>query len=281
MEFCPRPAMDNLKNLQQLGFEPDSAPRLDKRNTAISPPEYHDKNGVETELATLSQRIGTMQDRMFTRKELALLVVLQGMDSAGKDSTTQAVFTGVNPLGIRAASFSFPTPTEQRHDFLWRVHAQVPPKGCIGVFNRSHYEDPVINRVHGAINKTEFEARLVQIAEFERMLVGNGTTLVKCFLHLGKDEQRARLQERIDNPKKHWKFDPTDLSERKLWEDYHAAYESALRLTNTKHAPWYVVPADHKPIRNLLVARLVLQALEAMPIRDPEPKPELKELRVV
>ncbi|MDE2130051.1 MAG: polyphosphate kinase 2 family protein [Betaproteobacteria bacterium] len=273
--------MDNLKNLEQLGFAPKSAPRLDKRDTAVDLPEYQDKNGVEIELAALRQRIGEMQDRMFTRKELALLVILQGLDSAGKDSTTQAVFTGVNPLGIRAASFSFPTPTEQRHDFLWRVHAQVPPRGCIGVFNRSHYEDPVINRVHGSIDKNEFEARLAQIADFERMLAESGTTLVKCFLHLGKDEQRERLQERVDNPKKHWKFDPSDLSERKLWDDYHATYESALQLTNAKHAPWYVVPADRKPIRNLLVARLVLQALESMPIKDPKPKPELRALKVI
>lgn len=273
--------LKEMKEMKDLGFAAGDAPKLDKRDTAIDLPEYSGKNGVEAELAQLRNHIGELQDRMFTRKDRALLVVLQGMDSAGKDSTTKAVFTGVNPLGMRAASFSFPTPLEQRHDYLWRVHAQVPPRGCIGVFNRSHYEDPVINLVHEQIDATEFDRRLAQIADFERMLAENGTTIVKCFLHIGHEEQRERLQERIDNPAKHWKFDPSDLSERKLWRRYQDAYEAALRRSNARHAPWFIVPADRKPIRNLLVARLVVQALEAMDIREPDPKPELKGLKAV
>ncbi|NNM65838.1 MAG: polyphosphate kinase 2 family protein [Burkholderiales bacterium] len=272
--------LKELKSMSDLGFDVGEAPKLDKRDTAIDLPEFSGKNGVEAELEQLREDIGERQDRMFTRKDRALLVVLQGMDSAGKDSTTKAVFTGVNPLGMRAASFSFPTALEQRHDFLWRVHAQVPPRGCIGVFNRSHYEDPVINLVHEQIDTPEFDRRLAQIADFERMLAQNNTTIIKCFLHIGHEEQRERLQERIDNPAKHWKFDPSDLSERRWWRRYQDTYEAALQRSNARHAPWFIVPADRKPIRNLLVARLVVRALQAMDIRDPDPKPELKGLKV-
>ncbi len=272
--------LKELKSMSDLGFDVGEAPKLDKRDTAIDLPEFSGKNGVEAELEQLREDIGERQDRMFTRKDRALLVVLQGMDSAGKDSTTKAVFTGVNPLGMRAASFSFPTALEQRHDFLWRVHAQVPPRGCIGVFNRSHYEDPVINLVHEQIDIPEFDRRLAQIADFERMLAQNNTTIIKCFLHIGHEEQRERLQERIDNPAKHWKFDPSDLSERRWWRRYQDTYEAALQRSNARHAPWFIVPADRKPIRNLLVARLVVRALQAMDIRDPDPKPELKGLKV-
>ena len=272
--------LKEMKSMSDLGFDVGEAPKLDKRDTAIDLPEYSGKNGVEAELEQLREDIGERQDRMFTRKDRALLVVLQGMDSAGNDSTSKAVFTGVNPLGMRAASFSFPTALEQRHDFLWRVHAQVPPRGCIGVFNRSHYEDPVINLVHEQIDIPEFDRRLAQIADFERMLAQNNTTIIKCFLHIGHEEQRERLQERIDNPAKHWKFDPSDLSERRWWRRYQDTYEAALQRSNARHAPWFIVPADRKPIRNLLVARLVVRALQAMDIRDPDPKPELKGLKV-
>lgn len=254
--------------------------RLPDRPTHIDLPGDPDKSAVEAELAVLRERIGDLQDRLYTRHELALLVILQGMDSAGKDSTTKAVFTGVNPLGIRAAAFSVPTPTERKHDFLWRVHAQLPPLGSIGVFNRSHYEEPVIRRAHGELKNGDFKQFLRQITDFERLQVESGVSIVKCFLHLSKDEQRERLQERIDNPAKHWKFDPSDLQERDYWDAYQSAYGEALARTSTDQAPWYVVPADHKPTRNLLVARLVLRALEGMDIRDPAIKPELKGLKI-
>ena len=272
--------LKEMKSMSDLGFDVGEAPKLDKRDTAIDLPEYSGKNGVEAELEQLREDIGERQDRMFTRKDRALLVVLQGMDSAGKDSTTKAVFTGVNPLGIRAASFSVPTPQEVRHDFLWRVHAQVPPLGCIGVFNRSHYEEPVIRRAHGGLKNGEMKRYLRQIADFEQLLVESGTAIIKCFLHLSADEQRERLQERIDNPLKNWKFDPSDLQERQYWEPYQAAYSQALQATSTEQAPWFIVPADHKPTRNLLVARLVLQALQDLKPAPPDRKPELAGLKV-
>ncbi|MGC9162863.1 MAG: PPK2 family polyphosphate kinase [Thiomonas sp.] len=273
--------MTTLTDLRSLLVEPGKPLDLKDRQTQLDLPGDPSRQDIEDELSGLRTQIGNIQDLMFTRRERALLVVLQGMDSAGKDSTTKAVFTGVNPLGIRAASFSVPTPQERRHDYLWRVHAQVPPLGCIGVFNRSHYEEPVIRRVHGEIKNGEMKRYLRQITDFEQMLAETGTAIVKCFLHLSFDEQRQRLQERIDNPLKNWKFDPSDLQERQYWGAYQSAYSQALQATSTAQAPWYVVPADRKPVRNLIVARLVLRALEKLDVRPPDPKPELKGLKVV
>jgi len=273
--------MPLLTDLRRLRVDPEDNLDLSDRATLIDLPGDPSKDEIEAELDRLRGQIGELQDAMFTRREQALLVVLQGMDSAGKDSTTKAVFTGVNPLGIHAASFSVPSVQERRHDFLWRVHAQVPPLGCIGVFNRSHYEEPVIRRVHGELKNGEMKRYLRQITDFEQMLAESGTAIVKCFLHLSFDEQRERLQERIDNPLKHWKFDPSDLHERQFWKPYQAAYSQALAATSTSQSPWYVVPADRKPVRNLIVARLVVQALEALKTPPPEPKPELAGLKVV
>ena len=273
--------MSTLSDVRSLLVEPGKAFDLKDRPTQLDLPGDPSRGAMEDELAMLRAQIGDIQDLLFTRREQALLVVLQGMDSAGKDSTTKAVFTGVNPLGIRAASFSVPTPQERHHDYLWRVHAQVPPLGCIGVFNRSHYEEPVIRRVHGEIRNGEMKRFLRQIADFEKMLTESGTAIVKCFLHLSFEEQRERLQERIDNPLKNWKFDPSDLQERQYWGSYQSAYSQALEATSTAQAPWYVVPADRKPTRNLLVARLVLDALKNLKAKAPEPKPELVRLKVV
>lgn len=273
--------MATLTDLHHLRVDPGDALHLPDRATQIDLPGDPPKDEIEAELDGLRRRIGEMQDVMFTRREQALLVILQGMDSAGKDSTTKAVFTGVNPLGIHAASFSVPTPLERRHDFLWRIHAQVPPLGCIGVFNRSHYEEPVIRRAHGELKNGEMKRALRQVADFEQMLAESGTAVLKCFLHISRDEQRERLQERIDNPLKHWKFDPSDLQERQYWVDYQAAYSQALGATSTPQAPWFVVPSDRKPVRNLIVARLVVQALEALKAPPPDRKPELDGLKVV
>ncbi|WP_449369878.1 PPK2 family polyphosphate kinase [Thiomonas sp.] len=272
--------MATLTDLRRLRVEPGESLDLADRPTQIDLPGDPSKDEIEAELDSLRGRIGELQDAMFTRRAQALLVILQGMDSAGKDSTTKAVFTGINPLGVRAASFSVPTPQERRRDFLWRAHAQVPSLGCIGVFNRSHYEEPVIRRVHGELKNGEMKRYLRQIADFEQMLAESGTAIVKCFLHLSFDEQRERLQERIDNPLKHWKFDPSDLQERQYWKPYQAAYGEALARTSFDHAPWYVVPADRKPVRNLIVARLVVQHLQALKLPPPERKPELAGLKV-
>ncbi len=189
------------------------------------------------------------------------------MDAGGKDGTIRTVMTGVNPAGVRVASFGVPSEEERAHDFLWRIHRQLPERGQIGVFNRSHYEDVLVVRVHGLVPKAVWRRRYRQIREFERMLTEEGTTVVKLFLHVSKDEQRARLQDRIDSPDERWKFRKGDLDDRALWDDYMAAFRDALRTTSTDDAPWYVVPADRKWARNLAVARILRHHLEQL---DPQ-----------
>lgn len=209
-----------------------------------------------------------------------MLLVLQGMDTSGKDGTVRAVFRDVDPLGLRIVPFKAPTPIEAAHDFLWRVHAQVPAAGELAIFNRSHYEDVLVPRVLGTIDDKECERRYRQIRDFETMLAENGTTIVKCFLHISKEEQRERLQARIDDPTKHWKFDIADLDARKHWDAYQAAYRDALAATSAEHAPWYVIPANSKTHRNVMIAELLLRAMTEMKLQYPPPKPELEGVKV-
>jgi PPK2 family polyphosphate:nucleotide phosphotransferase len=203
------------------------------------------------------------------------------MDTSGKDGTVQAMFSNINPMGLRAVAFKGPTDVELAHDYLWRIHQQVPGRGEIAIFNRSHYEDVLITRVQKWIDEKESQRRYGQIRDFERMLAETGTVVVKVFLHISKDEQRARLQERLDDPDRQWKFDPNDLVQRKLWDDYQRAYERAIEETDADHAPWYVVPADSKTQRNLVVASLLLETMQGMKLSFPPPDPELSALKVV
>jgi PPK2 family polyphosphate:nucleotide phosphotransferase len=209
-----------------------------------------------------------------------VLLVLQGMDTSGKDGTVRAVFHDVDPLGLRIVSFKAPSVAEQAHDFLWRVHAQAPAAGELTVFNRSHYEDVLVPVVLGQLGKNECEQRYRRIREFEALLAENGATIVKCMLHLSKDEQRARLQARIDDPTKHWKFDVSDLAARRYWDAYQSAYRDALAATSTPYAPWYVIPADSKTHRNLMVAELLLRTFESLKLTYPPAKESLKGLKV-
>ena len=221
-------------------------------------------------LTQLTEAINTRQDILHAQAEHKVLLILQGMDTSGKDGTVKQVFSACDPLGIRLASFKAPSEDELAHDYLWRVHAQVPRKGELVIFNRSHYEDVLIVKVHDWIDEAEAERRYQQINEFERMLSETGTTIIKCFLHISKEEQKERLQERLDDPTKHWKFNPKDLDERALWSKYMQAYERALQETSTSYAPWYVIPADSKTNRNLLISRILLQVLEDLPLTYPE-----------
>jgi len=192
------------------------------------------------------------------------------MDTSGKDGVIRHVFEGVNPQGVRVASFKEPSTSELAHDYLWRVHHEVPGRGEIAIFNRSHYEDVLVVRVHGKISREECERRFEQINDFERMLVEEGTTVLKFFLNIGKDEQKERLAARLSDPRKHWKFSYSDVRERALWDDYHRAYVDLLEKTSTDAAPWYVVPANRKWYRNLVVARLIVSALEDLKMKYPE-----------
>ncbi|QBE63711.1 PPK2 family polyphosphate kinase [Pseudoduganella lutea] len=238
--------------------------------------EREDRNFVKG----LHKEIALLQEMLYAERQRKVLLVLQGVDCAGKDGTVHQLFGRINPMGLRPVRFDVPTSAETARDFLWRVHLQVPRKGEIAVFNRSHYEDVLHPVVYGQISDIEAGRRLAQIQEFERMLAESGTTIVKVFLHISKDEQRRRLQDRIDNPEKHWKFDPEDLKHREKWSEYHAAYDKAIAGTDAPHAPWYIVPADSKPHRDTAVAALLAETMRAMNLAYPAGDPKIAKLRV-
>jgi PPK2 family polyphosphate:nucleotide phosphotransferase len=242
-------------------FDPDDTGRYQK----------HDRGKAKAKSTTegLIAKLDQLQERLYANGNQALLIIIQGMDTSGKDGTIKNVMSGVNPQGCRVASFKAPSDKELRYDFLWRVHQEVPPKGYIGIFNRSHYEDVLITHVHGWVSDKVVRQRLEQINEFEEMLAENGTTLLKLFLHISKDEQKERLTERIRDPEKRWKFSEGDLEERKLWEEYMKAFEGVLAATSTSYAPWHVIPANRKWYRNLVVAQLVVDKLKAMKLSTP------------
>jgi PPK2 family polyphosphate:nucleotide phosphotransferase len=229
------------------------------------------KDGAKTESEALRERLFDLQALMYAERKHALLVVFQAMDTGGKDSTIRAIFSGMNPQGCRVTSFKAPHELERLHDFLWRVHQVVPPLGDIGIFNRSHYEDVLIVRVHGLVSEKRWRSRYDHINAFEEMLHDEGVTIRKFFLHISKQYQKERLQRRLDDPRKHWKFNPGDLEERKLWDKYQEAYEEALSRCSTRHAPWYVIPAENRAYRDLLVARVLVEALEGLDMKYPEP----------
>lgn len=217
------------------------------------------------------KKLAALQELLFAEHEHKVLIVLQGMDTSGKDGTVRHVMGGFNPAGVHIVSFKKPTQVELDHDYLWRVHSQVPGAGEIVVFNRSHYEDVLIVRVHSLVPREVWSRRYDQINDFERMLTENGTTLLKFFLHISREEQRQRLEARIHDPAKRWKFQHGDVEERKLWDDYVKAYEDALEKTSTEWAPWYIVPANTKWYRNYVVGSIICRALEKLKMRYPEP----------
>jgi PPK2 family polyphosphate:nucleotide phosphotransferase len=225
----------------------------------------------ETALVELNKRLADLQGLLFAEEKHRLLVVLQGMDTSGKDGTIKHVFRSINPLGVKVANFKRPNDTELAHDYLWRVHQHTPGRGHITIFNRSHYEDVLVVRVHNLVPKKVWARRYRHLRDFERMLHDEGTSIVKFFLHISKDEQKRRLEERLQNPKKQWKFEHGDIDERKLWDDYQTAYEVALSKTSMSHAPWYIVPSDRKWYRNLVINQVIIDALESMKMRYPPP----------
>ena len=229
----------------------------------------------EKRLNELAARIDELQELLYAEAKRGVLVVLQGMDTSGKDGTIRHVFREVDPLGVRAVRFKAPTEDELAHDFLWRVHPHAPAKGELVIFNRSHYDDVLVVRVHKLITEAECKRRYQLINAFERLLVDNGTVILKFYLHISKEEQRKRLQERIDIPTKQWKFSMNDLAERALWNDYMKAYTDALAATSTEQAPWYVVPSNSKKNRNLSISSVLLETLEGLKMRYPRLKQKL------
>jgi PPK2 family polyphosphate:nucleotide phosphotransferase len=238
------------------------------------------KDSDRARLSEIGAQLDNLQERLHSQRQRRLLLVLQGMDTSGKDGTIRAVFHDVDPLGLRVVPFKAPTPIELAHDFLWRVHSQAPAAGELTIFNRSHYEDLLVPTVLGELDAKAFEQRCRHIRQFEEMLADSGTTIIKCMLHISKDEQRSRLQSRIDDPTKHWKFDLADLDARKQWDKYQSAYRDALAATSTDYAPWYVVPADSKTHRNVMIAELLLRELEGLKLEYPPAKESLKGIKV-
>ena len=252
------------KKVQLKDFDPDFTNGLKNKKKA------------QAELEENVQCLSELGYRLYAENRRSLLLVLQGMDSSGKDGTIRHVMHGFNPQSCQVTSFKQPSIDELNHDFLWRIGQAVPRKGNIGIFNRSHYEDVLVVRVHNLAPKREWESRYDRINLFEKMLISGGTKIIKVFLHIGKDEQRKRLQARLDDPNKLWKFSHADLEERSYWDQYQKAYEVALTRCNTEEAPWYIVPANHKWFRNLAVSRILCKALRDM---DPHYPPAEKGLK--
>jgi PPK2 family polyphosphate:nucleotide phosphotransferase len=269
----------NGPSLRLEPLPPGAGFALDDADARLSGDLLPDKKALDRELEALTTRMDELQRRLYAESSRALLVVLQGRDASGKDGTLRRVFGRLDPLGLTATSFKVPTELELRHDFLWRVHLAAPARGTVAVFNRSHYEDVLVVRVRKIAPESVWRPRYEQINLFERILVENGTVILKFMLHISREEQRERLLSRLEDPEKHWKFNAGDLAERQLWDDYTAAYREMLQRTSTPSAPWYVVPADSKRVRDVLVARAVVEALERMDPRYPGPPAELQALR--
>ena len=233
------------------------------------------KGELKKHTDALLERLTVLQDAFHADGRRALLLVLQGRDASGKDGTIRTVYGAFNPTGVRVESFGPPTPLELKHDYLWRIHQVIPPRGMIGVFNRSHYEDVLVVRVRKLAPKHVWEQRYEQINHFEKLLTENDVVVRKCFLHVSRDEQKEKLTERLADPQKNWKFRLGDLEDRAMWDDYTEAYRDALTKCSTKHAPWYVVPSDSKSVRNYLVTRLMVETLESLDLKYPLMSPDV------
>ena len=266
----------------QATFTPITSPRqIRLSDSDAAPPRGLPKHKHLDDAAEEQvDRIRTLQQKLYADGRFALLIVLQGRDASGKDGTSKKVFRGVNPMGCVVTSFKVPTELEQEHDYLWRVHERVPPRRMIGIFNRSHYEDVIVTRVHNLVPKKVWSERFDQINDFERMLAQNSVVILKFFLHVSRDEQKKRLIERLEDRKKNWKFRAGDLDDRELWDDYTKAYRDAIARCSTSWARWHIVPADDEDARNLLVARKIADTLDALDLHYPPLDPKLRGLKV-
>ena len=261
--------------MEQYRVKPGSRVDLSQWDPADKSAFDGDKGDAREVLKTLNERLEALQELLYAEGKHKVLVVLQALDTGGKDGTIRHVFEGVNPQGVQVASFGVPTSEELAHDYLWRVHRRTPGKGEIVIFNRSHYEDVLVVRVHNLVPPEVWSKRYAHINDFERLLAKEGTTILKFYLHISQDEQKERLQARLDEPHKRWKFKIGDLEERKLWPAYIAAYEEMLSQTSTDWAPWVIVPANRKWYRNLVVGTAIVEALEGLNMRYPQPEEDL------
>jgi PPK2 family polyphosphate:nucleotide phosphotransferase len=260
--------------IESVRVEPGHGAGLAKRDPA-SRLGLEDKADGRARVADLLAQLDGLHERLWAEAKRSVVLVLQGMDASGKDGAVRRVLTGLNPQGCSVVNFKAPTAVDLAHDYLWRIHASTPARGILGVWNRSHYEDVVTARCIGVIDDRQAQRRHRQIRHFERMLAEEGTTMVKVFLHLSKEEQRSRLQARIDDPKKNWKFRRSDLDTRAQWDEYQTRYDAAIAATSSSWAPWHVVPADRKWVRDVAVATLLVDALTALDPKIPAPEADL------
>jgi PPK2 family polyphosphate:nucleotide phosphotransferase len=258
-----------MSALDSLRLDPVDTDHVKIGSKAARVEDAPDKATLKNETELLLKKLGDLQQAFYADGRHALLLILQGRDASGKDSVIKTVMGAVNPLGVRIAQFGPPTDEELAHDYLWRVHHVIPPRRMIGVFNRSHYEDVLVVRVRELVKESVWKQRYDQINAFEKTLSQNNVVIRKCFLHVSRDEQLVRLRERLDDPMKNWKFRLGDLDDRARWDDYTDAYKDVLTKCSTKHAPWYVVPADEKTVRNYLVAKMLVETLEELKPKFP------------
>lgn len=263
---------------KELLVEPGTKVRLDKIDPSFKDSQSSHES-AQAQIAEKVSRMNNLQYLLYANGEQSLLVVLQALDAGGKDGVVRHLFSGMNPQGTRCIGFKQPTPIETAHDFLWRAHAQAPAKGEVTIFNRSHYEDVLVARVHKLVPKSVWSARYESINEFEHLLHANGTRILKFFLHISPEEQLARFKERLDDPARNWKISESDYSERELWADYMAAFEEALEKTSKEHAPWFVIPSNHKWFRNLAISSIVADTMEDMSLKLPPTRVSLDEIR--
>lgn len=264
--------------LDSLRVEPGTKPKLHKRDPASHPKKLSHENSAPSIEASIAE-LDRLQYLLYASNQASMLIVLQGRDGAGKDGTIRHVLTGMNPQGARVAAFKQPTPREAARDFLWRAHVAAPARGEVVIFNRSHYEDVLVVRVHDLAPKSVWKKRYDQINEFEALLAANGTVVLKFFLDISPDEQLERFRKRLEDPARNWKISQSDYTEREYWDAYTDAYEDALARCSTAHAPWYVIPSNHKWGRNLAVARIIADHLEAMKLKTPAVHVDLDDIR--
>ena len=269
-----------MKDSSSYRIDPDKPLRLKKIPTDATG-DFADADAAKETLKKHRDTLDKLQEVLYAGATQGLLIVLQGMDTSGKDGTIRSIFDGVNPQGCNVTSFKVPTATEAKHDFLWRVHSAVPARGMIGIFNRSHYEDLLAPRVHGNIDGKTAKRRFAQIRDFESMLTANGIVIRKFFLHISFEEQGRRLQARIDDPDKHWKLSEGDFAERKLWGEYQDAYDDIFAATSTTDSPWYVIPADHKWHRNVAISNVIAETLQSLKLDYPKSTIDVKKLEIV
>ena len=267
-----------MKYSEMFRVKPGRTVKLDKIDTAFKD-KHEDQTSALGETEQFTNRLRELQYLLYAENRQSLLIILQAMDAGGKDGIINHVLSNMNPQGARVYGFKIPSAEEAAHDFLWRIHQAAPHCGQVAIFNRSHYEDVLVSRVHSFVPKKVWSKRYDLINDFEKNLVDNGTHILKFYLHISKDEQLRRFKQRIDNPARHWKISESDYKEREYWDDYTKAFEDALSRCSTEHAPWYVIPADHKWFRNLAVSQIVVEALESLKMEFPKPSVDIAEVK--